>query len=265
MDPMTLIGIGGAFLLLVVGIVMEGTNPAALIGVPAFLIVVVPTVLVSLAGLTKHDIKFVIDATKRTISGTVESASASIALLVRFAETARKEGLLALEEASRSIEDPFLRKGINLAVDGTDPEELHAILEAEIRSKRAEHKVAAKFYTDMGGFAPTLGIVGAVTGLIHVLGNLSDPQAAGVGIAGAFVATFYGVAFANVFFLPFANKVKRIADAEMGRMELLLDGILAIQAGANPRIIEEKLVAHLTTAERAVHQERMLGEDQAAA
>ena len=250
MDPMTLIGIGGAFLLLLVGVVMEGTNPAALIGIPAFIIVIVPTVLVSAAGLTKADVSVVLGTAKRAMTGSIESAGDSIALLVSFADTARKEGLLALEEPSRSIEDPFLKKGINLAVDGTDPAELSEILEAEIHSKKLEDKVAAKFFTDMGGFAPTLGIVGAVTGLIHVLGNLADPASAGQGIAAAFVATFYGVAFANILFLPLANKIKRVSEAEAHRMELLLEGILAIQAGANPRVVEQKLVAHLPPAER---------------
>ncbi|MFN8025639.1 MAG: flagellar motor protein [Acidimicrobiia bacterium] len=255
MDPLTLIGIGGAFFLLFVGVIMEGTNPAALIGIPAFIIVIVPTILVSAAGLTKADIPTVIAMMKKALMGSVESAADSIALLVSFADTARKEGLLALEEPSRSLEDPFLRKGINLAVDGTDPDELREILEADIHSRKLEDKVAHKFFTDMGGFAPTLGIVGAVTGLIHVLGNLADPASAGEGIAGAFVATFYGVAFANIVFLPIGNKIKRVADAEAERMELLLEGILAIQAGANPRVVEEKLVAHLPPAERENYAE----------
>jgi chemotaxis protein MotA len=255
MDPMTLIGIGGAFFLLFVGIIMEGTSPAALIGIPAFLIVVFPTILVAAAGLTKPDIAVVISTTKRAITGTIVAASDSIAVLVGFAEVARKEGLLALEESSRSVEDPFLRKGLNLAVDGTDPEELRDILEAEVHAKRVEDRIAAKFFTDMGGFAPTLGILGAVTGLIHVLGNLADPAAAGEGIAGAFVATFYGVAFANIVFMPIANQLKRMSEGEIHRMDLLLEGILAIQAGSNPRIIEEKLLAHLPPAERALYSD----------
>jgi chemotaxis protein MotA len=254
MDPMTLIGIGGALLMLFVGIVMEGTSPASLIGIPAFLIVIAPTVLVSLAGLAKSDVAIVIDRLKNALTGSSRSPNTAIETLVGFAETARREGLLALEESARSIDDSFMRKGINLAVDGTEPEELRMILEAEIESKHASDKVAAKFFTDMGGFAPTLGIVGAVTGLIHVLGHLENPATAGEGIAVAFIATFYGVAFANIIFLPIANKLKRISEAEIHHMELILEGILAIQAGSNPRVIEEKLVAHLAAAERQAYE-----------
>jgi chemotaxis protein MotA len=257
MDPLTLIGILGALVMLFVGIIMEGTNPASLIGIPAFIIVIVPTVLVSVAGLRKSDIPVVLASMKKAMTGSVESASESIAVVVKFADQARKEGLLSLEEPAKSIEDPFLRKGINLAIDGTDPDELRAILEAEVHSKRTEERVGAKFFTDMGGFAPTLGIVGAVIGLIAVLGNLSSPEEAGAGIASAFIATFYGVAFANIVFLPIANKIKRVAETEVHHMELLLEGVCAIQAGANPRIIEQKLFALLPPAEReALAQER---------
>jgi chemotaxis protein MotA len=257
MDPLTLFGILGAFLLLVAGIVMEGTSPAALVGPSAFLIVVIPTVLVALAGFTKADLPVILAGIRKAFTGGVDSAADSITTVVQFAERARKDGLLALEESTRTLEDPFLKQGIDLAVDGTDPEELREILEAEIAAKRTHDRVAAKFFMDMGGFAPTLGIVGAVTGLIHVLGNLSDPAAAGQGIAAAFIATFYGVAFANIVFLPVGNKLKRVADAEAQHMELLLEGILSIQAGSNPRVLEQKLLSFLPAGERdAIRRER---------
>jgi chemotaxis protein MotA len=251
MDPLTLIGIGSALFMLFVGIMMEGTPISALIGIPAFLIVVVPTVLVAVAGLTRGDIPVITASVKRALTGGVGETTGSIALVVRFAEHARREGLLSLEGEARTIEDPFLRKGINLAIDGTDPEELRAILDAEIGARRSQQRVAAKFFTDMAGFAPTLGIVGAVVGLIGVLGNLADPAEAGTGISVAFIATFYGVGIANLVFMPMANKLKRIAEADAAHMELLLEGIVAIQAGSNPRVIEEKLVAFLPAAERA--------------
>ncbi|MCZ7527715.1 MAG: flagellar motor protein [Acidimicrobiia bacterium] len=259
MDPLTLVGIGMAFVFLFLGIIMEGTNPASLIGIPAFLIVVFPTVMVSLAGLTKADLSSVVASTKKALLGKAESASESIGIVVEFAERARKEGLLALEESAKSIEDPFLKKGINLAVDGTDPEELREILEAEIASKKTTDKVGAKFYTDMGGFCPTLGIVGAVTGLIKVLGSLENPAEAGHGIAVAFIATFYGVLLANAVFLPMANKIKRASEVESHHMELVMEGIMSIQAGANPRVIEQKLLSFLPEKERAA-----LADEQAA-
>jgi chemotaxis protein MotA len=250
MQKITLIGIGGGFALLMVGIIMDGTSPGALLQIPALLIVVVPTIMVSLAGLSGDDVALVTEGAKKAFGGEEASAGDSIATVVKFAEQARKEGLLALEESAKTIDDPFLKKGIDLAVDGTDPEELRDILEASIRAKRTNDKVAAKFFADMGGFSPTLGIVGAVVGLIHVLGNLSDPASAGEGIAAAFVATFYGVMFANVIYLPISNKLKRISETEANHMELLLEGILSIQAGSNPRIVEQKLKSFLSARER---------------
>ncbi|HZR11962.1 MAG TPA: flagellar motor protein [Acidimicrobiia bacterium] len=257
MDPLTLVGVVGGILLVLVGGIMEGAQPGALIGIPAFMIVVIPSFLVALAGYTKADISSIVGGLKQAFTGKVESAAGSIELVVEFAERARKEGLLALEEGAKTIEDPFLKKGIMLAVDGTDPEELREILEAEVASKKAHSKVPAKFFADMGGFSPTLGIVGAVMGLMHVLGNLSDPASAGEGIAGAFVATFYGVLFANAIYLPLSNKLKRIAEAEAQHMELVLEGILSIQAGSNPRVIEQKLLSFLPDKEReALEAER---------
>ncbi|HEY7135155.1 MAG TPA: flagellar motor protein [Acidimicrobiia bacterium] len=257
MDPLTLIGTLGGVLLVLVGGIMEGAQPGALIGIPAFMIVVIPSVLVSLAGFTKHDVGAIVGGLKQAFTGKVESAAGSIAVVVEFAEKARKEGLLALEEGAKTIDDPFLKKGIMLAVDGTDPEELREILEAEVASKKANSKVPAKFFQDMGGFSPTLGIVGAVMGLMHVLGNLSDPTTAGEGIAGAFIATFYGVLFANAIYIPLSNKLKRIAESETQHMELVLEGILSIQAGSNPRVIEQKLLSFLPDKERqALEAER---------
>ena len=138
------------------------------------------------------------------------AADETVTTLVSFAERARREGLLALEEMAKSVDDPFLRKGIELAVDGTDPDELRDILEAEIASKKTADKAEAKFFADMGGFAPTLGIIGTVLGLIHVLENLSEPEKLGHLIAGAFVATLWGVLTANVMWLPIGNKLKRV-------------------------------------------------------
>jgi chemotaxis protein MotA len=162
-----------------------------------------------------------------------------------LAERARREGLLALEEAARTITDPFLRKGLELAVDGTDPEEVRELLEAEIMAKRSEDKAAAKFFADMGGFAPTIGIIGTVLGLVHVLESLNSPSKLGHLIAGAFIATLWGVMTANVLWLPMSNKVKRMSELEVARMELILEGITAIQAGANPRLVRMKLSALL--------------------
>jgi chemotaxis protein MotA len=128
-----------------------------------------------------------------------------------------------------------------MAVDGTDPEEVREILEAEVEAKKAAVKTAAKPFTDMGGYAPTIGIIGTVIGLIHVLENLSDPGKLGHLIAGAFVATLWGVMSANVLWLPLGSRIKRIGELEIHQMELVIEGVMAIQAGANPRLIAQKL------------------------
>jgi len=249
-DPMTMVGVGGAFVFLFGGIIMEGGNPGSLIAIPAFMIVILPTTMIGLAGFMKSDMPSIIASVKNAFTGSVGESGPAIALVVEFAEKARKEGLLALEVGVGTVEDPFLKMGIELAVDGTDPEEVRAILEAEISAKKMNDKIGAKFFADLGGFCPTLGIIGAVSGLIKVLGNLSDPAAAGEGIATAFVATFYGVLFANAIFLPISNKLKRMAEAESHHMEIVMEGILSIQAGANPRVIEQKLRSYLPPGER---------------
>jgi chemotaxis protein MotA len=139
------------------------------------------------------------------------------------------------------VENPFLRRGLELAVDGTDPEELREIMEAEVDAKRKQDQVGAKIFADMGGFAPTIGIIGTVIGLVHVLENLGDPGKLGHLIAGAFVATLWGVMTANVIWLPLANRLKRLSGLEAAQMELAIEGVIAIQAGANPRLVAQKL------------------------
>jgi chemotaxis protein MotA len=161
--------------------------------------------------------------------------------IVKLAEKARREGLLALEDAMKEVQDPFLKKGLQLAIDGTDSEELAAILEAEVDAKKKADKQAAAIFTAMGGYAPTIGIIGTVIGLIHVLENLSEPAKLGELIASAFVATLWGVLSANVIWLPMGAKLKRLSDIECGQMELVIAGIINIQAGANPRLVAQKL------------------------
>jgi chemotaxis protein MotA len=142
----------------------------------------------------------------------------------------------------------MLRQGIELTVDGTDPEEIQDILEARVTAKRAVDKVGIKFFGDMGGYAPTLGIIGTVIGLIHVLGNLSSPEKLGQLIAGAFVATLWGVLSANAIWLPVASKLKRMSELEISQMEMIVDGVLAVQSGTNPRLVEQKLRSILPAA-----------------
>jgi chemotaxis protein MotA len=167
-----------------------------------------------------------------------------------MADTARREGLLTLEDVVRDVEDDFLKRGVALAVDGTDPEELREILEAELDAKRAADRQAAKFYNDMGGYAPTIGIIGTVMGLVHVLENLSNPDELGHLIAGAFVATLWGVMSANIVWLPIGSRLGRIGQLESGRMELVIEGVLAVQSGANPRVVAQRLESLMPLSDR---------------
>jgi chemotaxis protein MotA len=256
MDPSTIIGIVLAFVAIFGSMIMEGGNPAAMLLPPSIMLVFLGTFGVSMASAAMKDVTGLAAALKAALTPVKAEVTDLIAAMVKFAEIARREGLLALEEAAKEIDNPFLKKGIEFAIDGTDPEELAEILEAEISAKKAEIKNQSKFFENMGGFAPTLGIIGTVLGLVHVLENLSDPSKLGHLIAGAFVATLWGVMTANVMWLPMANKIKRMGEDEVHHMEIILEGIMSIQAGANPRVIEQKLTSFLPEKERPVKEEQ---------
>jgi chemotaxis protein MotA len=182
--------------------------------------------------------------------GEVHSATETINQIVVLTNRARAEGLLALEEEARGIEDPFFRKGIELAVDGTDPEALKKTLNSEIAAMKERHKTGANWCMQAGVFAPTFGIIGAVFGLMATMAQLSHPEKVGEGIAGAFVATFWGVFLANGIWLPFSNKLKMISAEEVAHKQLIVEGIMAIQAGVSPRVVEQLLKSHVPPSER---------------
>ncbi len=252
MDPATLIGIGLALVALLTAMVMEGSSPLAIVLLPAMLLVFGGTFGAAIAGSSMNDVKKLGAWFKLAlVPPKVASAGEQIATLVTLAEKARKEGLLALEAQVKEIQDPFLKKGLQMGIDGTDPEVLRAVLEGEIAAKKSEDKVAAKFFTGMGGYAPTVGIIGTVVGLIHVLENLSNPDTLGPLIAGAFVATLWGVLTANIFWLPMAAKITRTSDLQAAQMSMLVEGIAEIQAGTSPRAVRQKLSSLIPPSEQA--------------
>jgi chemotaxis protein MotA len=165
--------------------------------------------------------------------------------IVSWSNIARKEGLLGLENIEESETDPFTRKGLQLLVDGSEPDNIRGVLDVDIFTKEHHDMQAARIYESMGGYAPTLGIIGAVMGLIQVMGNLSDPSKLGSGIAVAFVATIYGVGSANLIFLPIANKLKNIIHTHVQYREMIVEGMVSIAEGENPRNIETKLLGFL--------------------
>jgi chemotaxis protein MotA len=174
-----------------------------------------------------------------------------VGTLVMFAERARKDGLLALEEEIEAIEDPFMRKGMQLVVDGTDPDLLREILDAEIDAMAVRHREGYSVFEKAGGLAPTIGVLGTVVSLVHVLGNLSAPETLGPAISGAFIATLYGVGSANVVYYPVAYTLQMLSQKEVEERTLVLEGILAIQSGDNPRMVQQKLLSYVAPAERA--------------
>ena len=252
MDPATLIGIALAMGALLVTMVLEGSSPMAIVLLPPMLLVFGGTFGAAIAGSALADVKKMAGWFKQALMpAKVPPIGERIATLVSLAEKARKEGLLALEAQVKDIDDPFLKRGLQMGIDGTDPEELRTVLEGEISAKKSEDKVAAKFFTAMGGYAPTIGIIGTVVGLIHVLENLSDPGSLGPLIAGAFVATLWGVLSANIFWLPMGAKITRISELQAAQMELLVEGITEIQAGTSPRAVRQKLTALVPPSEVA--------------
>ena len=252
MDPATLIGFVVSLVALLAFMVLEGSDPMSLLFLPAIILVIVATFGAAMSSQTMDDLKKLPAWFKMAVMpAKVPPATDQIQTLVSLAEKARKEGLLALEAQVKAIEDPFLKRGLQMGIDGTDPEELRAVLESEIAAKKAEDKVAAKFMNAMGGYAPTIGIVGCIVGLMNVMANLSNPESLGPMIAAAFVATLWGVMAANFWFLPMGAKILRVSELQAAQMELLVEGIAEIQAGTSPRAVRLKLTSLIPPSELA--------------
>jgi chemotaxis protein MotA len=245
MDIATIVGVVLAFVAIFTTMILEGGSPMAIFLLPALILVFVGTLGAGLAGGLLSDAKNAGRALVLAFTARPASAAGTVDTVVRLAERARREGLLALESEIKSVDDAFLRDGLQSAVDGADPDELREILYGKIDTKRAADKQSAKFYADMGGYAPTIGIIGTVLGLINVLENLSEPEKLGHLIAGAFVATLWGVLSANVLWLPIASRLKRLSEVECQQMEVALEGVLAIQSGTSPRVVAERLTSLL--------------------
>lgn len=179
-----------------------------------------------------------------------------IRTMVRFAERARREGLLALEQEAEEIGDEFIRKSVQLVIDGTDAELIRRMLTTELDFQAERHRAGQQMFQTMGSLAPAFGMLGTVIGLIKMLRNLDNPESIGPGLALALITTFYGVLVANLFFLPLAGKLRIVSQEELFIREMVIEGVLAIQAGDNPRIVAEKLRAFLSSQERARMDER---------
>jgi chemotaxis protein MotA len=253
MVPATLLGMGLAVGSLVAMMLLEGSSPLAVVLLPPLILVFGGTFGAAVAGSTTADVRKLGRWFGVAFGGDREpTTQALIKQLVELATVARKEGMLPLENRARSVADPFLRHGLQLAVDGVPVEQLRRVLEGQIEAHRADDRVAARFFAKMGGYAPTIGIIGTVVGLVQVLQSLANPSVLGPLVATAFVATLWGVLSANFIWLPMSAKIRRNSDLRAAQMTLLLEGVTEILAGTNPRAIRQKLTAMLPPSEVAL-------------
>jgi chemotaxis protein MotA len=248
--PATVVGMALALGSLIAMMLLEGSSPLAVILLPPLVLVFGATFGAAVAGSTMADLRKLGSWFRMAFGPDEASTTVSlIAQLVELATLARKEGMLPLENRARSVEDPFLRRGLQLAIDAVPIDQMRHVLEREIDATRADDLVAARFFAKMGGYAPTIGIIGTVVGLVQVLKSLQDPSVLGPLVASAFVATLWGVLSANFFWLPISVKIRRNADLRMAQMELMLEGVCEILAGTNPRALRQKLRAMLPPSE----------------
>lgn len=241
MDRLSLIGLLIGICAIIGGQVLEGGRISSLLQVTAFLIVIGGTMGAVLLQSSLDNFVEGLRMTRWILLPPTENPEALVKTMVTWSNTARRGGLLALETPLMSEKDPFIKRALQMLVDGAEPEAIRHTLELEIGAYEEKHRAGALIWGSAGGYAPTIGIIGAVMGLIHVMENLSDPSKLGAGIAVAFVATIYGVGSANLFFLPIANKLRHLISVEIKRREMIVEGLVAIAHGENPRIIESKL------------------------
>jgi chemotaxis protein MotA len=235
---------------LLVMMLLEGSSPLAIVLVPPLILVFGGTLGAAIAGSTMSDVRRIGAWCRLAFAPERVSRNQKlVALLVELATHARKEGMLPLEKHARNVEDPFLRRGLQMAIDGVPVEQLRAVLEDEITVARTEDRVAARFFARMGGYAPTIGIIGTVVGLVQVLQSLQDPEVLGPLVATAFVATLWGVLSANFIWLPMSAKIHRNSDLRAAEMQMLMEGITEILAGTNPRALRVRLQSMLPPSE----------------
>ena len=245
-----ILGIGG----IIFGNFLQGSNLMQLIDPIGFTIVIVGTAGATIAGNRMENIKKALASFKGVILSEKVDFENTISDLLNFATKARKNGVLALESEIEASSDDFIKKALQLVVDGIDPQIVMEIMETELSNIEEFGEESVKIYEQAGGYSPTLGIIGAVLGLIHVMQHLDQPNRLGAGIAVAFTATLYGLAFANTVLFPISSKLKMNLKVKVLRYELILMGIRSIQNGENPRLIEEKLKSFLSEQEKEMYE-----------
>lgn len=250
MDILTIIGLILGLGAVIGGQVLEGGSLHSIMQLTAAIIVVGGTIGAVMVNYPLNTFLLAVKNAKLVVFHHKKDPNQTIKLLSELAGIARKDGLLALESKVKKVDDPFLRKGLQLVVDGAEPKLTREILEIEIQYEEEYHHASAKVFESAGGYSPTIGILGAVLGLIHVMENLADPTKLGAGIAVAFVATVYGVGTANLIYLPIAGKLKLKMREEVILKEMIIEGLISLSEGENPRRVEEKLAGFLRDSEK---------------
>lgn len=244
MDIATIVGLLGAMIFLIISILLGGSI-MTFINLPSVMITIGGAFMATLVSYPMDRYLNALKAISIVFKNQTVDESFVIKKVIELSNVARKEGLLALEEATETIDEDFLKKGILLIVDGTDPELVRNILETELSFIQRRHNAVSGFYGKLGELSPAWGMIGTLVGLIAMLKNLSDPSTIGPSMAVALITTLYGSLFANLFAIPFQNKMKIRSSDEILLKEVMVEGLLSIQAGENPRVIEEKLKAFL--------------------
>lgn len=244
MDWTTVIGLAIGLVITVVSITLEG-DLGPFLHLPSFVLVLGGTLAATIAGSSAAQIRSLPAVARVAFEKRAGSGENVVARLVALANKARREGLLALEDEVAESDDPFLYRGVQLVVDGADPEMVRSILEIELTALEERHRAGQQMFLAMGSYAPAFGMLGTLVGLIQMLRSLDNPDAIGPGMALALITTLYGVVMANLCFLPIAEKLKRKSAFEIQEKEVMIEGVLSIQAGENPRMIERKLLAFL--------------------
>jgi len=245
MNPLALGGLLIAFGGIVFVIIMAGSSPAALWDLSSFVLVLGGTLGITMMTLPSEDVIIALKLFGKAFANADAKYQETINLFVELAEQARKDGLLSLEERISHIDNPFIQKGMQLLVDGTDPNLIRQMLEMDIEQLSTRHARRYSVMETMGAYAPTMGMLGTVIGIIFTLANLTTPDEIGSKVAIAFITTLYGALFANFIFLPIGGRLKQISKLEVSERELALEGMLAVQAGDNPQIVKQKLEAFL--------------------
>ncbi|MBF0450847.1 MAG: MotA/TolQ/ExbB proton channel family protein [Candidatus Magnetomorum sp.] len=249
MDIATIIGMVSAFGLVLSAIMMGGPL-TIFINIPSILIVVCGTFGVIMVNYPLKEVISLISVAQKVIFATGSSAQEVIKQFIEFATKARREGILSLEGDVEGVNDEFLKKGVGLAIDGLEPEAIREILEAELASLQGRHKSGADMFVAMGTFAPAMGMIGTLIGLVQMLQNMDDPSSIGPAMAVALLTTFYGSIMANMICLPFAGKLKTYSGKEATVREIVIEGVIGLANGENPRIVEQKLSVFLPPSER---------------